>query len=96
MVSASLDDDQLRESLDAIVDRVDSTQRDLGTESFPFVADLETGEWETTDAGNWCGGHWIGLLWIASSASMTSTRRCCVKPRSSYSTGCELIRRQNY
>jgi unsaturated chondroitin disaccharide hydrolase len=32
---------------------------------FPYIADPETGEWTTTANGNWCGGHWVGLLWLA-------------------------------
>lgn len=47
-----------------LVDRVRTTLEQIGT-AFPYIADPETGEWRVTDDGNWCGGHWIGLLWIA-------------------------------
>jgi len=48
----------------AIVDRVLSTLNTIDGR-FPFVADPDAGEWETTTDGNWCPGHWIGLLWLA-------------------------------
>lgn len=51
-------------ALDALLDRVDVTLAETG-ERFPYVADPHTGEWSTTDDGNWCAGHWIGLLWLA-------------------------------
>ena len=54
----------LAHSLDAMVDRVDATLSTLDG-GFPLVADPETGAWTTTEDGNWCGGHWIGLLWLA-------------------------------
>jgi unsaturated chondroitin disaccharide hydrolase len=59
-----LDDSTAAAGLDAVLDRVDATLRATG-EAFPLVADDATGEWETTPDGNWCGGHWIGLLWLA-------------------------------
>ncbi|WP_436926149.1 glycoside hydrolase family 88 protein [Halosimplex amylolyticum] len=52
-------------ALDAIVERVRTTHDAVGRE-FPYVADPQTGEWTTTPDGNWCGGHWIGLLHLAS------------------------------
>lgn len=53
-----------REALDLLVDRVETTLEETGA-AFPYVADPETGAWQVTDDGNWCGGHWIGLLWLA-------------------------------
>lgn len=47
-----------------LVERVRSTMEQVG-EDFPYVADGLTGEWHVTDNGNWCGGHWIGMLWVA-------------------------------
>lgn len=55
----------LESALAAIVDRVSATYEETGA-AFPYFADPETGEWTTTPDGNWCGGHWIGLLRIAS------------------------------
>jgi unsaturated chondroitin disaccharide hydrolase len=57
-------DATLERALDALCFRVDETLVATG-DAFPYVADPETGEWETTRNGNWCGGHWIGLLRVA-------------------------------
>jgi unsaturated chondroitin disaccharide hydrolase len=36
----------------------------------------DDGSWYTTEDGNWCAGHWIGLLWLAARHSDDrSTRR---------------------
>lgn len=53
----------LKEAKNAIADRVLWTL-DTVKWQFPFVADPNTGEWETTRDGNWCPGHWVGLLWL--------------------------------
>lgn len=50
---------------DALMERVGTTLEATG-DRFPFAADPNSGEWEETDDGNWCAGHWIGLLWLAS------------------------------
>lgn len=60
----TLSESRARTALEAMTDRVETTLADTG-DQFPFAADPETGEWETTADGNWCGGHWVGLLWIA-------------------------------
>lgn len=51
-------------ALDAILYRTGVTL-DAMDEEFPYFADPGSGEWTTTQDGNWCGGHWIGLLWLA-------------------------------
>lgn len=53
-----------REAFELLLERVEGTLEATGS-AFPYVADPETGEWQVTDDGNWCGGHWIGLLWLA-------------------------------
>lgn len=58
-----LDRIDVNAAFDATMGRVDSILADL--EDFPLLVDSDTGEWETTDDGNWCAGHWIGLLWLA-------------------------------
>ncbi len=32
---------------------------------FPQVADPQTGKWSTVTDGDWTGGFWVGLLWLA-------------------------------
>lgn len=54
----------LDRAMDALVERVQATLKET-EDTFPYFADPETGEWETTVNGNWCGGHWVGLLWLA-------------------------------
>ncbi|AGN01249.1 unsaturated glucuronyl hydrolase [Salinarchaeum sp. Harcht-Bsk1] len=51
-------------AFEQMVARVDTTLDAVG-EAFPYVAEPDTGAWTTTDDGNWCGGHWVGLLWLA-------------------------------
>ncbi|WP_254271309.1 glycoside hydrolase family 88 protein [Haloarcula marina] len=55
-----------RAALDAVLTRVETTLDETG-DRFPYVYDREGDAWETTANGNWCGGHWIGLLWTAAS-----------------------------
>lgn len=62
-MTGPLTPDDAESAVDAVFDRVDETLNDIT--DFPFVADPATGEWDTTEDGNWCGGHWIGLLWLA-------------------------------
>lgn len=52
------------DAYDLVVDRVASTLDESG-DAFPYTADGETGEWHVTDDGDWCGGHWVALLWQA-------------------------------
>ncbi|MFP8953479.1 glycoside hydrolase family 88 protein [Natrialbaceae archaeon A-arb3/5] len=53
----------LQDAADALVERVDRTLDETGA-AFPYFVD-DDGDWVTTPNGNWCGGHWIGLLWFA-------------------------------
>lgn len=62
-----------RRHLEAVISRVDRTIKRVGDE-FPYYADPETGEWVTTPDGDWCAGHWIGLLWFAANYSETPQR----------------------
>jgi unsaturated chondroitin disaccharide hydrolase len=38
-------------------------------DGFPHWADPETGRWTTTPDGDWTGGQWIGMLWLAAAAT---------------------------
>ncbi|MGL3104724.1 hypothetical protein [Bradyrhizobium sp. BR 1432] len=35
-------------------------------DGFPHWADPNTGIWKTTAHGDWTGGYWLGMLWLAS------------------------------
>jgi len=64
MMTDSTRESAYEAALAALIERVRETRAEVGTE-FPLYADPETGEWVTTSDGDWCGGHWIGLLWLA-------------------------------
>lgn len=51
------------DALDLLCERVLTTRASVG-DAWPYYADPETGEWVTTDDGDWCDGHWIECLWI--------------------------------
>ena len=35
------------------------------TDGFPHFADPATGTWTTSPGGDWTGGFWNGMLWLA-------------------------------
>jgi unsaturated chondroitin disaccharide hydrolase len=41
----------------------DTTKMEL--EGFPQVSEPQTGKWVTVSDGDWTGGFWVGLLWLA-------------------------------
>jgi len=47
-----------------VLERVDDTARRVES-GFPNFADPDTGEWTTSQQGDWTGGHWVGELWLA-------------------------------
>jgi len=63
-MQSALDEATRTRALRALLARVDRTLAETA-DRFPYFADGRTGEWVTTADGNWCGGHWIGLLWLA-------------------------------
>ncbi|HLN87689.1 MAG TPA: hypothetical protein VK200_14530, partial [Candidatus Limnocylindrales bacterium] len=42
---------------------IDTAKNELN--GFPQVSDPETGSWATVADGDWTGGFWVGLLWLA-------------------------------
>ncbi|WP_049903185.1 glycoside hydrolase family 88 protein [Halococcus agarilyticus] len=56
------------DAIDVLGARVEGTLEQVDSR-FPLYADSKTGTWETTADGNWCAGHWIGLLWLASAVT---------------------------
>lgn len=58
----------LRDATERMVARIDDTSRRV-RDGFPHWADPATGEWVTTPDGDWTGGYWIGMLWLAALAT---------------------------
>lgn len=50
------------------------------TDGFPHWADPETGHWTTTATGDWTGGYWIGMLWLAATATGDARYRAWAAP----------------
>lgn len=50
-------------ALDALCERVLEIRRAVG-ERWPYHCDPLGGEWDTTEDGDWCGGHWVECLRI--------------------------------
>jgi unsaturated chondroitin disaccharide hydrolase len=56
------------EAIDRMIARIEDTHARV-KDGFPHWADPETGEWTTTPDGDWTGGYWIGMLWLAAAAT---------------------------
>lgn len=57
-----------RGAAEAVLARIDATAAGL-TSGFPHWADAATGKWTTTSDGDWTGGAWPGMLWLAGRAT---------------------------
>src|SRR5437870_645429 len=60
--------DSWSQAIDRMLARVQDTMVRV-KEGFPHWADPETGRWTTTPDGDWTGGYWIGMLWLAATAT---------------------------
>jgi len=56
------------EAIDRMLTRVCDTAARVG-EGFPHWADPESGQWTVTADGDWTGGFWVAMLWLASRAT---------------------------
>jgi unsaturated chondroitin disaccharide hydrolase len=56
------------EAIDRMLGRIQDTAARV-KDGFPHWADPETGQWTTTPDGDWTGGFWIGMLWLAATAT---------------------------
>jgi len=52
------------EAVRRMLARIDSTLAQTG-EGFPHYSNPESGIWTRSPAGDWTGGFWCGLLWLA-------------------------------
>lgn len=59
--------DRYAQATSRLVARVRSTALEEAG-GFPHVADPATGAWKRSPAGDWTGGFWVGLLWLAAQA----------------------------
>ncbi len=50
-------------ALDQLCERILQIRAAVGTR-WPYHCDPLTNEWDTTDDGDWCGGHWVECLRI--------------------------------
>lgn len=62
---------QWQEALDALCARVQEIRAAVGP-AWPYHCDPKDGTWDTTDDGDWCGGHWVECLRIV--AELTGDR----------------------
>jgi len=52
------------EAIDRMLLRVRDTAARVG-DGFPHWADPESGQWTSTTDGDWTGGFWVAMLWLA-------------------------------
>ena len=67
------------EAIERMLVRIDDTATRV-TKEFPHWADPDTGEWTTTPHGDWTGGFWIGMLWLAATATGDARYRAWAEP----------------
>ena len=71
--------DSWSQAIDRMLARVQDTMARV-KEGFPHWADPETGQWTTTPDGDWTGGYWIGMLWLAATATGDARYRAGAEP----------------
>lgn len=67
------------QAIDRMLARIRDTAAQV-TDGFPHWADPETGHWTTTPDGDWTGGYWIGMLWLAAAATGDARYRSWAAP----------------
>jgi len=55
---------QWNEAIDRVLIRLKESSRQVG-DRFPHWADTDTGKWVTTADGDWTGGYYVGMHWLA-------------------------------
>jgi unsaturated chondroitin disaccharide hydrolase len=66
-------------AIDRMLARVQGTAAQV-KDGFPHWADPDTGRWTTTPDGDWTGGYWIGMLWLAAAATGEDRYRAWAAP----------------
>lgn len=72
-------DGQWAAAIERMLARIEDTHARVRS-GFPHWANPETGEWTTTPDGDWTGGFWIGLLWLAGTATGDKRYRAWAEP----------------
>jgi unsaturated chondroitin disaccharide hydrolase len=62
------------QAIDLVLARIEDTEARV-REGFPHWADPDTGQWTTTPDGDWTGGYWIGMRWLAATATGDARHR---------------------
>lgn len=57
-------DETLKRGMALLIRRVETTLHEHPS-GFPHYADPDTGAWTCSEDGDWTGGFWLGLLWLA-------------------------------
>jgi unsaturated chondroitin disaccharide hydrolase len=67
------------EAIDRMLARIQDTAARV-KDGFPHWADPETGAWQTTPDGDWTGGYWVGMLWLAAATTGDARYRSWAAP----------------
>ena len=67
------------EAIDRMLGRIRDTAARV-KDGFPHWADPETGQWTTTPDGDWTGGYWLGMLWLAAATTGDARYRAWTMP----------------
>jgi unsaturated chondroitin disaccharide hydrolase len=67
------------DAIDRMLTRIQDTAKRV-TSGYPHWAHGETGHWTTTPDGDWTGGFWVGILWIAATATGNPRYRALAEP----------------
>ena len=59
-----MSNDRWNEAIQRVLARIEDTARRVG-DRFPHWANTDTGEWVTTADGDWTGGYYVGMHWLA-------------------------------
>jgi unsaturated chondroitin disaccharide hydrolase len=71
--------DAWSEAIDRMLARIQDTAARV-KDRFPHWADPETGQWQTTPDGDWTGGYWVGMLWLAAATTGDARYRSWAAP----------------
>lgn len=66
-------------AIDRMLVRIQDTAARV-TSGYPHWADPDSGEWTTTPDGDWTGGYWIGMLWLAATGTREARYRALAAP----------------